>query len=182
MSNSSQPIPTLSRLTTAYVPEEDRVRVSGLRSDNSTTVIWLTQRLLNRIIPVLADWLENLESDLPRADLLHSIKQDRAVARHGQRIQQGEETPVVADATASTWLAISVDIQPRQEHINLVFKDRTSEPLNTAALVLHPDALRQWLNIVLTACRQAQWPLDAWPDWMLAHRATTQTPLRRQLH
>ena len=39
----------LHRLTTDYVEEEDRIRVSGASANGDTVVLWLTQRLLNRL-------------------------------------------------------------------------------------------------------------------------------------
>ena len=47
----------LHRLTTDYVEEEDRIRVSGASANGDTVVLWLTQRLLNRLVPHLTAWL-----------------------------------------------------------------------------------------------------------------------------
>ena len=38
----------LQRVTTAYVADEDRLRLTGELSDGDAVVLWLTQRLLNR--------------------------------------------------------------------------------------------------------------------------------------
>ena len=37
----------LQRVTTAYLENEDRLRLTGELADGDTVVCWLTQRLLN---------------------------------------------------------------------------------------------------------------------------------------
>ena len=41
--------PVLQRITTAYDPEQDRMRLDGERADGSTLTLWLTQRLLKHL-------------------------------------------------------------------------------------------------------------------------------------
>ena len=43
----------LQRVTTAYLENEDRLRLTGELADGDTVVCWLTQRLLNRLVPGL---------------------------------------------------------------------------------------------------------------------------------
>ena len=43
----------LQRCTTEYIATEDRLRLSGEIGTQSTVVLWLTQRLLNRLMPPL---------------------------------------------------------------------------------------------------------------------------------
>ena len=47
----------LQRITTEYDEHEDRLRLSGELSDGSSVLLWLTQRLLYRILPHLTQWL-----------------------------------------------------------------------------------------------------------------------------
>ena len=50
--------PTLKRLTTEYVDVEDRIRLTGELEDSETVVLWLTQRLLTKLLPHLLDLLQ----------------------------------------------------------------------------------------------------------------------------
>ena len=49
---------TLRRITTEYIEIEDRLRISGEIADAEAVVIWLTQRLLLRLLPLLLQWLD----------------------------------------------------------------------------------------------------------------------------
>ena len=44
---------SLQRITTEYDEREDRIRVSGQLAQGEAVVLWLTQRLLNRLVPHL---------------------------------------------------------------------------------------------------------------------------------
>ena len=43
----------LQRITTDYHEEQDRLRLTGEDFQHTTTVLWLTQRLLGRMVPHL---------------------------------------------------------------------------------------------------------------------------------
>lgn len=55
----------LKRITITYSPHEDRVRLSGERANTEREAIWLTRRLLDRLLPVLVEWIEHEGNDLP---------------------------------------------------------------------------------------------------------------------
>lgn len=48
----------LQRITTEYRAQEDRLCLTGERANGDAVVLWLTQRLLNRLVPHLTGWLE----------------------------------------------------------------------------------------------------------------------------
>lgn len=165
----------LTRFTTMFVPAEDRIRISALRSDNVLMVLWLTRRLTDRLIPMLVNWLEKLESGqqpvasepmrgADDAALLKEFKLQSAQAQAGQERQQQYEEPVPAEAEdAEVWLIHRVDITGAPDLMTLVFMNEGNQPV---ALQLAPHPLRQWLDIFLTAYRQGEWPLDVWPSWI----------------
>ena len=43
----------LRRMTTEYRAQEDRLCLTGERTGGDAVVLWLTQRLLNRLVPHL---------------------------------------------------------------------------------------------------------------------------------
>lgn len=61
-SNSERAAPLLERLTTRYSNTEDRICVAGELAGAKPMVLWLTQRLLLRLLPSLFEWLQAQES------------------------------------------------------------------------------------------------------------------------
>lgn len=145
---------SLQRITTEYVDVEDRIRLVGEVEDGSHVVIWLTRRLLERLLPVL---LERLGSDSaePHEDARQSFIQEMAEA---QLVPQ----PAVVPQGETTWLAMSVDITSTDEAVGLTFRGEGRQ----AALTFPLIALRQWLGILHAAYLRAEWAINAWPGWM----------------
>jgi hypothetical protein len=162
---------TLQRLTTRYDPAEDRLCLCGLDASGQTVSLWLTQRLLVRLVPVLC---QALEAPTPperaakggsrggveplRAHLEQSFAQQKA------RAALPKQPPVTASPSSPFWRVDAVDIQRSAGAVRLLFKGSLAS--EQAELALPLTALRQWLGIVYGQCRQAAWPLQAWPDWM----------------
>ncbi len=55
----------LKRMTTQYIGLEDRFRLTGEFGEGETVTLWLTQRILRRLLPPLLEWLAQA---VPRAD------------------------------------------------------------------------------------------------------------------
>lgn len=151
----------LERITTQYVDSQDRVRLAGVsgNSNAAPVVIWLTQRLLQRLLPVLFQWLQRQDNTLPLADVFHGFAQQAAQA------ELTPQAPVQAEAASRAWLVLSVDISCSNESVGLIFRGADGE---SATLTLATKPLRQWLGILHEAYRQAQWPLQGWPEWLQA--------------
>ena len=43
----------LQRVTTEYVDSEDRIRISGSCVDDGLVQLWLTRRLMDRLLPMV---------------------------------------------------------------------------------------------------------------------------------
>ncbi|MFA5678998.1 MAG: hypothetical protein WC953_11445 [Pseudomonas sp.] len=177
-----QSVPVLGRLTTVYNALEDRVQISGQTASGEVIVIWVTQRLLNRMVVALIEWLEQQDSPVPRADLLHSVKQARAINQLAEQARQEGGEPVSSAAASSSWLAVSVDVQRRVDQLVLVFKAASEAGASQAALPLSALALRQWLNILLQACVHGEWSTAVWPDWMCEQLPALAQPARGAIH
>ena len=147
---------SLTRLTTEYLPDEDRLRLSGEDADGASVMIWLTQRLLRRLLPALLAWLERQTGAMPRPEIMLSFAQE--AARAGLQ----EQAPVRA-ASGTGWLATAIDITAGAQAVELLFR---ATPDLRATLVLEPTALRQWLGIMHGHWASAEWPADVWPAWM----------------
>lgn len=135
---------TLQRITSEYIDSEDRVRLRGaLSSDGDAVVLWLTRRLLDRIVPHLVDWLG---------------QQPEAVAPLATE-QAGSAAPVIVSTDVQSCLVDRIDVSFAPGALTLTF---FGPPPAHFALVLSPLTLRQWLEILLRQYRQADWPEMAW--------------------
>ncbi len=150
----------LQRVTTTYLAAEDRIRLSGQTPGGDTVVLWLTQRLLMRLLPNLLQWVGGQEGDSPRAEAVQSFKQ--AAARASMEPQA--PVPVRAGNDQAAWLVMEVGLQVGPEGVRLTFRGQGQR---LAMMTLAAQALRQWLNILHDAWRRAGWPLVVWPQWML---------------
>lgn len=197
---------TLQRITTEYREDEDRVRLSAevtadaipgtmpgtissaAPSDTTSStilVLWLSQRLLLRLLPHVFNWLEQLPplttapagdqstatarhtmADARTAELIQGFAQQSA--RHGIPAQP----PVRPTANSAEQLVTAVDIKAVAAKLNLVFRSAAGE---IAALSLEAPQLRQWLAILYTLWLQAEWPMAIWPQWMLDDSPATAT-------
>lgn len=177
-----QSVPVLGRLTTVYNALEDRVQISGQTASGEVIVIWVTQRLLNRMVAALVEWLEQQDSTVPRADLLQSVKQARAINQLTEQSRQERGEPVPSAGASSSWLAASVDVQRRPDQLVLVFKTAPEAGAGQAAVPLPALALRQWLNILLQGYLHGEWSTAVWPEWMCEQQPALAQPARGAIH
>lgn len=153
-------MPDIQRMTTLFNAAEDRFQLVVELDDGKVVELWLTQRLLQRLLPALLKWLqEQAPADKQHAEVLHDFAQQAAREAHGS------QSPVQAssDSEVERRLIQSMDVIPAAGLLRLVFKDRESQ---AATLSLQALPLRQWLNILYDGYALAGWPLQVWPDWM----------------
>ena len=161
----------LGRVTTVYVDVEDRFRLSGETQDGQVLVLWLTQRLLCRLVPHLVQWLDKRAplqaSSRPvaaAAQVMHGFAQQSAVAR------LSPQAPVETTAAGQDWLVQKVDVATLEDAVGLTFR-APGEGAEKASVTMDATHLRQWLGIVHAQWRHAGWPLEVWPQWMLEQAA-----------
>lgn len=150
LSRMTPPGLELQRITTAYDPVQDRIRLAGETAQAHTVALWLTQRLLTQLLPHLTVWLERHQGgDSLRADVLNQFAQQAALTALEPQapVQVAASPPGSGDG-----LVVSVDITTSADSVVLTFKDAHA-PLGRVPL--HAVALRQWLGIVHTQCVQA---------------------------
>lgn len=159
-------MPALQRLTTEYIEQEDRIRISGEGSEGELRTFWLTQRLLCRLIRYLISTIEEVPADSETK----SITDERTNALFNEMAQQSAQQqipaqpPVIDPTLDKSCLVLAVDVSKTSQHIQLIFKNTVGQP---AELMLDKIQLRQWLSILCKLWQQAEWPLSIWPEWML---------------
>lgn len=173
----------LQRITTQFVDAEDRIRLAGEDAAADAVVLWLTQRLLNRLVAHLCAWLEQrIPVDTHRyaaaaqAEVIQSFAQQAALAA------LEPQPPVQSKGQqSSTWLVHSVDIASGDQGVMLTFK-AAAVGSPCATLTLQDQPLRQWLNILHDQYQKAEWPLTVWPEWMAAPQPVSAPPHAVILH
>lgn len=158
----------LQRFTTEYVETEDRLRLTGETATGDTLILWLTQRLLGRLLPHLFVWLAQQTGEDLRGDLLQEFAQQSALNALEPQVA------VQAQPAAREWLVQSVDITSGDEALRLTFKAPSGDSGTAVSLMTARQPLRQWLHIVHEQYRKAQWPLTQWPEWMADARTSLQ--------
>lgn len=180
---TSTAAPELQRVTTRFYVVQDRIGISG-DLPQGPIMLWLTQRMLRRLLPVLVGWLAKHDPSkdlvLPASDLYLDVLQ--GFAQHAAR-KQSEQMRVVpavgADVASPQHLVSSVKVEHTVQCLRIVF---SSEQAPVAQMVLFPQLLRQWLNILFDVYCSADWPLDLWPAWMRDEEALSVNTLSVQVH
>lgn len=162
--NTPAPEPlVLDRVTTEYLAREDRLRLTGRTAAGGTLVIWLTQRLLIRLLTPLFQLLEQAGGGSTAAPNPVQVELRQSFAQQAARAAL-TPLPAVRPASATqTWVARSVSVGRTAAGVVLVFQGGDGQQ---ARLPMAVAALRQWLNILYDVWRRAEWRTDLWPAWI----------------
>lgn len=153
------------RCTTEYIETEDRLRLSAQLASGDTVVLWLTQRLLNRLVPHLITWLEKQTAGVSTIPSVQATQSQamQGFAQQAAGAQLKGESPVQAQSALTSWLVDVVDVAQGDDAVMLTFK---SEQTRQAAVKLPAQQLRQWLGIVYRQYQRGEWPTAVWPQWL----------------
>ncbi|GAB4396970.1 MAG: hypothetical protein OHK0048_03630 [Rhodoferax sp.] len=163
----------VQRITSEYVESEDRLRLCAEVDAGQRVVLWLTQRLANRLVTALWRWLGRGWPDVARPEVWQEFAQDRA----RQSLQP--QAKVNAEGARANWRVDSVDLTYAEGAVQLRFVGAQSTPV---VLSLTELPLRQWLAILESLYRSADWPLSAWPQGSDSYTSANSTPATRVLH
>lgn len=158
---------TIQRITTEYLDTEDRIRLVCEVLDAPVLALWLTRRLLERLVPVLCNALQGQSTDDAYADTRQTFAQQAALsAMHAQ-------DAVAAAQVGASWVVHAVDIGQATTAVSLKFRG-----VGDQAATLHMDftQLRQWLNIMHGTCAKAQWTMAVWPEWVSGTACVNTSP------
>jgi hypothetical protein len=160
----------IQTFTGRYDPVEDRLRLDAVDAAGGKQSIFLTRRLVDRVIPVLVSHLEDKTPEGVPADLAQGMSQSRA----RQARQTGEATPAVAaDTETPTWLCRTIHFQKADHGLNVIFTDDTQVD---AVMPMVEANLRAVLDILLELYAKANWPTEPFPEWMKPEATVTVAP------
>mgnify|MGYP001203905552 CR=1 FL=1 len=170
-------VPELQRITSEYVEAEDRMRLTGDTEQGEAQLLWISQRLMIRLVTHLLKWLENQGvANLASAPENEQAKEMvQGFAQQTAEATLTPEPPVQSKADSKSWLVHEIDINTFPEAVQLLFKDSTRDQ---ASLILQTEHLRQWLSIIHGQWVKAEWPMSIWPQWM--HESLTTGPAQSE--
>lgn len=161
----------IDRFTTAYDAREDRIRILVALSSGDIQKLWLTRRLLDRLVQAL---VKKLEAVVSENSTTVSASSTEAVQRFTQAAAIDafeKQKPVTSSsdegAQASTALLvtkISLRWSRSRIEIDLKVDDEIGQ-----TLAFNEKTLRQWMGIVHSQYKIAKWSDDIWPSWMQRH-------------
>ena len=160
----------LEKITTKYVEHEDRFSITAEAYDKSTIQIWVSQRLLLRLLPHMFEWLKKSEesahtSNVISQELINEFAQQQAQneLRPQQPVKLKNKGTDARKISGNSWLVIKVDIKSSEQVIELTFGCGEK---NSAQLLLNKLQARQWLIILHAEWIKSEWALNIWPVWL----------------
>ena len=154
-------------VTMQFDPLEDRIIMDCCNKSKNTQRLWLTRRLLNRLIPSLTDQLEANSSNKISKEMEQAFAQEKA------EIKKIKTKSVVLKKDNPSWLVTSVKVEKSKFEFKLLFiNENGSESIGKddnqkkAEFVLAISNLRQWLNALFKIYTKAEWDTKCFPNWI----------------
>lgn len=149
----------IQKITQCFDPAQDRICLSVQDGNDQVLLLWLTQRLANRLAGALANWLDD---DLKIQAAGQSVPSLHAWEQAAAQAQLKPDRPVETAAAKGEALLETVDLARGLHGYTLTFKWGGT---GAAQLTMSGTELRQWLGILHRLFDTAGWPKHAWPQW-----------------
>ena len=163
----SENIFSIVTVTMQFDPLEDRLIMDCSDKSKNTQRLWLTRRLLDRLIPSLTDQLEVNSTNKISKELEQSFEQEKA------EINKTKTESVKLKKDNPSWLVTSVKVEKSKFEFKLLFiNEKGLEPSGKddnqkkAEFVLAIPNLRQWLNALFKIYLKANWDTKFFPVWI----------------
>lgn len=151
--------------TARYDPIEDRICLNTVDVKGAKQAIYLTRRLMDQIIPVVAKHLEDKTPKGVPADIVQSMTQERV--RQARKAEPPAE-PVQTDLKTPRWLCTTVQMQKQPAGLAVTL---TGDAACKAQIPLADPNLRTVLDIFRNTYAKAGWDLRVFPDWLGTEQA-----------
>ena len=151
--------------TARYDPIEDRICLNAVDATGAKQAIYLTRRLMDQIIPVVAKHLEEKTPKGVPADVVQSMTQERV--RQARKAKPPAE-PVQADLETPRWLCTTIQMSKQPSGLAVTL---TGDVACKAQIPLADPHLRTVLDIFRNSYAKAGWDLRVFPDWLGADKA-----------
>lgn len=158
----------IKTLTNAYDADEDRLRLAVADEEGHRRVLWITRCLAERLVPALLQGLAAAPLDEePPDDAQKAAAQAQAAQVYAQleaRLAQKPAQAVEVSPDVAQGLVHQIELKTAENGSRVLeFHCRQFPPCD---LWLTPRELRQWLGLLRTTFRAAEWRQDLWPGWV----------------
>ncbi len=161
---------SLKRITIEYNEQEDRISLAGLTQSGQTVTMWITMRLMSRLIIHCLSLLER-DSLEPKKIPTENQKSKERIQNFVQRSAEEQivkETAVEVSVDSPEHLIIEIDVTNTGSGLSIIFKGEADSVHN---IFFNGEQLRQWLAMLYTVWQKAEWPKTIWPAWMEKDRS-----------
>lgn len=142
--------------------DEDRIRLNTVDPADQYQALYLTRRLADRFIPIMAQRAEKAVAGPIPSELVLDIEQEKLRMERDSNPQ----APVETLPDTRPWLCKTIHMVDREEGgVQLTFTDDASID---AYLILDEQSLRATLDVFLISYRALEWGEQAFPDWVSA--------------
>lgn len=150
----------IEKFTMAIDLIQDRIRMNVFNSQDGVKAIWLTRRLLDRLLPLIIKQIEDKVGTTIAAQFDLSASQQKL---RTEREVAGPK-PVVPVAEDEPWLATQMRFLPHHDgYVWVLLEDMGHE----ARFFLTDESLRSALDILYITYMKMEWNCDAFPDWVV---------------
>ena len=162
-------------VTMNFDPIEDRIVMNSSDKKGKVERLWLSRRLLDKLIPTLTDQLEMNSSNKIPTELEQSLAQEKA------EIDKEKLEAVKMKAQNPSWLVTTIKVARNKNDFRLLFIGQNTGddgcPSNQAKFDLATENLRQWLNAICKIYAKAEWDTKAFPLWIKENRPDSKKPI-----
>lgn len=152
--------------TARYDPIEDRICLNAVDATGAKQAIYLTRRLMDQIIPVVAKHLEEKTPKGVPSDVVQAMTQERV--RQARKAEPPAE-PVQADLETPRWLCTTIQMSKQPAGLAVTL---TGDAACKAQIPLADPHLRTVLDIFRNSYAKAGWDLRVFPEWLGSEHAT----------
>jgi hypothetical protein len=172
--------------TTVYDATEDRIRLTGVSATGEVSCLWLTQRLLNRVIQRICAALEagvapQSGSNQDKGAPAISVKRlEQELVQRRAQMAMRPASAVSPPSGLDAQLVTTVQVKIAKSVIAVRFSN--GQGCSLAEVILRITQARQWLAILHSLYRLANWPAEPWPAWFTMAQIEATRPPAASLH
>lgn len=155
----------IKTFTGSYEANEDRIRLNAVDDGGVLGSIYLTRRLVDRVIPIVLDQLTTSFPSDVGVDVFQTAEHE--IARLHRSLEEPAE-PVAPANNENTWLCTTVHIHKNDVLTTLEFTDQRER---RALLALNAQQLRATLDIFRDLYTRAEWDAGVFPDWQIPRQS-----------
>lgn len=147
------PLPQVLRVSTAYVPQQDRIHLAAELDTGEVQVLWLTQRMLRMLLRPLGQFITH---NAPRTK---KEQARRSYIELMEKVSRKQSEPIRPDPSAPEWLVEKVDVSVNGGVVELKF---WADGAPRSFFEVDTISLRRWLEVVRHKATKARWPEQLW--------------------